>query len=66
MFSHHDLHVAGSWLRSRAASPLLPLGDGGAPLVVDVEDLLLLLLSNAPLQGGSVAIRTVALKNRIL
>ena len=49
MFSHHDLHVAGSWLRSRAASPLLPLGDGGAPLVVDVEDLLLLLLSDASL-----------------
>ena len=32
---------------------------------MDVEDLLLLLLSDAPLQWGSVAIRTVALKQNI-
>ena len=49
LFSHHDLHIAGSWLGSGAASPFLPLGDGGAPLVVDVQDLLLLLLGDAPL-----------------
>lgn len=65
MVSHHDLHVAGSWLGSRAAPSLLPLGDGGAPLVVDVEDLLLLLLGDAPLQRGPVAIWTVALKQII-
>ena len=63
--THHDLHVAGSWLGAGAASPLLPLGDGGAPLVVDVEDLPPLRLGDASLQRGSVAIWTMTLKHNI-